>query len=164
MEKQAKLKAEALRELRQRESVPILDELRSYLAGLEAQMLPKSPLGTAVGYAQRRWAALNVYVTDGRRNIDNNPAERAMRPVAVGRKNWLFVQQLQGGRRMATILSLVAAAEEIGVNPVVYLRDVLQRIGREPDVSKLTPHGWREHFEAEVEARRANATRQLLGQ
>ncbi len=148
--------------LRQKESVPILAELRAHLGGLEAQVLPKSPLATAVRYAQAQWEALCVYATDGRLAIDNNAAERALRPVVVGRNGWLFVQNLAGGKRTAILLSLVMTAKAIGINPVDYFRDVLLRIARESDVSKLTPHGWKQHFAEGVAADREIAVARLL--
>lgn len=78
-----------------------------------------------------------MYATDGRLAIDKNAAERALRLVAFGRSGWLFVQNVEGGKRTT---SLVMTAKAIGVNPVGYLRDVLLRVAREPDVLKLTPH------------------------
>ena len=94
---------------------------------------------------------VGVYMTDGRLAIDNNPAERALCPFAVGRKNWLFVQNVKGGERAAILMSLVITAKAIGLNPVMYLRDALVWISSETDVAKLTPHGWKQHYAAEVE-------------
>ena len=148
--------------LREAESVPILAELRAHLGALEAQVLPQSPLAKAVRYAQAQWEALCVYATDGRLAIDNNAAERALRPVAVGRNGWLFVQNVEGGKRTAILLSLVMTAKAIGVNPVDYLRDVLLRVARESDVQKLTPHGWKKHFAENVAADREVAVARLL--
>ena len=165
VERQAKehgLNVEQRAVLRQSESVPVLEQLRAYLAGAEAKVLPKSPMARAVGYAQAQWAALCVYTTDGRLDIDNNAAERAMKPVAVGRNSWLFVQNVKGGKRAAIFLSLVMTAKSIGVDPVMYLRDVLLRIARETDVTKLTPHGWKKHFAGNVAAGREAAVARLL--
>jgi transposase len=91
------------------------------------------------------------YVDDGRLNLDNLPAERALRAIAVGRKNWLMIGNERGGNAAAVLYTLVQTCKEIGVVPQTYLRDVLLRIGRESDVNKLTPHGWKQHFAAEVE-------------
>lgn len=161
--KDEKMSPQLRLDLRRRESVPLLTELREYLGMLEGSVLPKSPLAKAVGYAQRQWKALNVYTTDGRLEIDNNTAERAMRPVAVGRKGWLFVQSVEGGQRAAILLSLVMTAKAIGINPVMYLRDLLVRISVETDVRKLTPHGWAEHYAEQVSLEYEAATARLLG-
>jgi len=152
--RERELDPEGVAGLRRKHSVAILEEIHSWLAVAEAQVLPKSPMGKAVHYALAQWKALNVYVTDGRLEIDNNRSERAMKPLAVGRKNWLFVQNEAGGRTAAIVMSLVKTAEAAGVNVKLYLRDVLRRIASETDVKKLLPHGWKEHFEAEVLGRR----------
>ncbi len=78
-------------------------------------------------------------------------------------KNWLFVQNVDGGRRLATLQRLPFRAKAIGINPSVYLADVLVRIAHETDVKKLTPHGWKEHFQAEVEERLRGAEKRPLG-
>jgi hypothetical protein len=79
------------------------------------------------------------------------------------RKNWLFFQTEGGGETAVVLLSLVMTAKAIGLDPRIYLRDVMLRIARESDVAKLTPHGWREHFQAEVEAERAAALARFAG-
>jgi len=147
--------------LRKEHALPALEQIHTWLGVTEAQVLPKSPMGVAVHYALAQWEALKVYVTDGRLEIDNNRAERAMKPVAVGRKNWLFVQTEGGGKTASIMMSLVQTAQAAGVNVKLYLRDVLQRITTESDVKKLLPHAWKRHFEAEVEGRR-NAIIDLL--
>jgi transposase len=81
----------ARQELRQRESVPILDRIETYLAELKERMLPKSALDKAVTYARSQWAALRRYTTDGRLAIDNNVSERTLRLQAIGRRNWTFL-------------------------------------------------------------------------
>ncbi|MBL8839922.1 MAG: transposase [Planctomycetes bacterium] len=116
-----------------------------------AKVLDKSPLAKAIDYARSNWRALSRYVEDGRLAIDNLPAERALRAVAVGRKNWLMVGNVRGGKAAAVLYSLVQTCKEIGIVPQFYLRDVLLRIGRESDVTKLTPHGWKIHFAGQVE-------------
>ena len=98
--------------------------------------------------------ALRRYTEDGRLSISNNAAERALRPLAVGRKNWLFFQREDGGKVAAILMSLLQTAKAAGVNPSDYFRDVLLRISTCSDVRKLTPHGWKEHFEPELTARR----------
>ena len=82
--------------------------------------LPKSPTGEAARYTRNQWAALNRYVEDGRLAIDNNAAERLMKPVAIGRKNWLFVGSVEAGSRAAVLMSLVASCKLNQVEPWAY--------------------------------------------
>jgi transposase len=149
--------------VRLRQSVPLLDELFAWMGLQEAQVLPKSPMGAALRYSLKLEAALRRYASDGRLEIDNNRAERGLRPVAVGRKNWMFFQTEGGGETATVLLSLVMTAKAIGLNPRTYLRDVLLRIARESDVAKLTPHGWKQHFAAEVEAEHQAAMAYFVG-
>ena len=157
------LDADARRALRQSESVPLLEELRAWLGAAGTKVLPKSPMATAVGYALNQWEALVVFTTDGRLEMENNAAERALRAFAVGRKNWLFVQAIEGGIRAAILMSLVMTAKAIGLNAITYLRDVLLRISTESDVKKLTPRGWHEHYAEQVARDRDDAVSRLLG-
>lgn len=136
---------------------PLLDDLRAWMKLSQALVLPKGGMGQALTYALNQWDALNVYVTDGRLQIDNNAAERALRAVAVGRKNWLFFMNEGGGRDAAILMSVLQTANAIGINARSYVRDVLSRIAHCSDVRKLTPHGWKEHFADEVDERRSNA-------
>ena len=161
--KERELDDDARRELRQKCSVPIADELFAWMAATQATVLPKSPMGEALAYTLKLEAALRRYLENGRLSIDNNAAERALRAVAVGRKNWLFFQTEGGGETAIVLLSLVMTAKAIGLDPRVYLRDVMLRIARETDVAKLTPHGWRKHFQVEVEAERNAALAQFAG-
>jgi hypothetical protein len=149
--------------VRQEQALPLLDELFAWMALKEAEVLPKSPMAAALRYSLTLETALRCYASDGRLEIDNNRAERAMRPVAVGRKTWMFFQREGRGETAAVLLSLVMTAKAIGLNPQTYLRDVLLRIGRESDVTKLTPHGWKQHFAAEVEAERQAAMAYIVG-
>ena len=125
-------------------------------------MLPKGPLSQAIGYAQNQWDALVRYLEDGRLAISNNAAERALRPFAVGRKNWLFFQREGGGKTGAILMSLLMTAKAAGVDPGDYFKDVLLRIATCSDVKQLTPHGWKEHFAAEVKARRYDILQRLV--
>jgi len=149
--KERRLETAGVCELRRRVARPVLDLLRPWLELTRTKVLDKSPMAKAIDYALSNWIALSRYVDDGRLNIDNLPAERALRAVAVGRKNWLMIGNERGGNAAAVLYTLVQTCKEIGVVPQTYLRDVLLRIGRESDVSKLTPHGWKEHFAPEVE-------------
>ena len=148
------LEAEDLSALRKNRAGPLLEKIKTWLALQAGRSLPSSPMGKAITYAQNQWDALNVYVEDGRLEIDNNAAERGMRPIALGRKNWLFFQSLGGGKTASVLLSLVQTAEAAGVNAKDYLRDVLVRIATEKDVKKMLPHAWKKHFEGEVTGRR----------
>ena len=106
--------------------------------------MPKSALGDAVGYVRNQWAALNRFIDNGRLAIDNNPAERALRGVAVGRKNWLFTGSEDGGKRAAVIYSLIETCKLLGIEPFEYLRDILERLPTYPAsrVEELTPRNW----------------------
>ena len=119
-------------------------------------------MGKAIRYALNQWDALVRYVEDGRLAIDNNPAERAMRPFAVGRKNWLFFQKESGGRTASVLATLLQTAKAVGIDPRTYFRDILTRISFCSDVAKLTPHGWKEHFADEVEHRHDAALQAVL--
>jgi transposase len=131
--------------LRQRESVPLMERLKSLVEGAEARAaLPKSKLGIAIGYLRNHWEALSRYLSDGQLPIDNNDAERDLRRVAVGRKNWIFVGSQKGGYRTSTILSVIASAHRHDLDVWAYLYDVLQRLSREQqDVESLLPDVWK---------------------
>jgi len=142
--KEAELGHDQRRTKRLAESRRTFDSLRDWLAELKSLLLPKSPIGKAVGYFLNHADALGRFLHDGRLEIDNNRCERAMRQVAVGRKNWLFAGSEAGGRRAATLYSLVVSCWELGIDPFAYLRDVLQRVSSTPSskVASLTPRGW----------------------
>ncbi len=149
VEKEARdgsMKPSAVRGLRRARSGPILASIRQDLDRLSKSALPKSALGKAVAYTLALWAELTHYVDDGNLAIDNNSAERAMRGVAVGRKNWLFCGGESGGQRAAVIYSLIETCKRARVEPFEYLRDVLERIGESAseDLLELTPQGWRD--------------------
>lgn len=130
--------------LRRRESAPVLRALGAWLRATRGRVLPKSPLGAAITYALNQWDALNVYATDGDLAIDNNAAERALRGVAVGRKNWLFWGSLTGGRTAAVLTSLVATCQRHRIDPWAYLADVLTRLPSHPSdrLAELLPDAW----------------------
>lgn len=142
--KEAELSHEQRRSRRLAESKKTFDSLRDWLAELKSLVLPKSPIGKAVGYFLNHADALGRFIHDGRLEIDNNRCERAMRQVAVGRKNWLFAGSEAGGRRAATLYSLTVGCWELGVDPFAYLADVLQRVSSTPSscIGTLTPRGW----------------------
>ena len=138
------LDAAGIRALRQRESRPLLDALWKLLPQLRERGLPSSPLGKAVGYAEGQWPMLEVYLEHGHVAIDNNAVERAVRGIAVGRKNWLFAGSFAGAERAAAMYSLVESAKMAGVEPYAYLADVLARLPGTPmsRVAELTPRAW----------------------
>jgi hypothetical protein len=113
-------------------------------------LLPSNPFGQAVRYTLEREAELNVFLTDPAVPIDTNPLERELRPIALGRKNWLFCWTEVGARHVGIIQSLLAACRLQGVDPYVYLVEVLQRVDTHPacEVQLLTPRLWKQHFAA----------------
>jgi hypothetical protein len=156
------LSAEARQRLRQEKAAPRVQEFRAWMDDAELQVLPRSPIAKAIGYARNQWGALTRYLEDGRLSISNNAAERALRPFAIGRKNWLFFQREGGGKTAAVLMSLLMTAKAAGVNPRDYFRDVLLRISTCSDVKSLTPHGWKERWEPEVTARRQQILESLI--
>jgi hypothetical protein len=114
--------------LRQEKSKPLLDALKDWLDGQQRLAIPKTPIAEALTYALNQWAALNVFVTDGNLAIDNNAAERAIKPFAIGRKNWLFFGSDRGGQTLATLASFTATCQLLKINPWLWLRDTLTRL------------------------------------
>jgi len=147
IERQAKaLNADdALRlQMRQDFAVPILEQFHAWLQTQRADVLPKSPLGEAIGYALNHWQALMRYTEAGFLAIDNNAAEREMKRIALGRKNWLFVGSVQGGRTAAVLFSFTSTCQRLGVEPWSYLKDVLTRLPTTPAerLAELLPDRW----------------------
>jgi len=132
------------RRLRQAEAAPRLAELRTWLDQQRAKLPAKSKLAGALRYSLSRWPALTRYIDDGRLEIDNNSAERALRGVAVGRKNYLFAGSDIGGERAAVIYTLIESAKLSGVNPQAWLTDVIARIADHParKLDQLLPWAW----------------------
>jgi len=137
--------ADAIRlSLRQQKSLPILATIKPWLDTEQKLVLPRSPMALAIGYMLNQWDALCSYTTQGFLNIDNNAAERALRRVGIGRKNWLFAGHDLAAQRTATLYSLIASAERHGIDPQAYLRGVLARIPAMPvtQLDKLRPERW----------------------
>lgn len=131
--------------LRLEHAKPVLGEFLRWMDAVEPTVLPKGPIGKAIAYARKNWTALNRYLDEGYLDIDNNAAERALRCVAVGRKNWLFAGSADAGRRAAVLMSLVNSCKLAGVDPQAYLKDVLLAVASVPmnQVERLTPRGWK---------------------
>ena len=129
--------------LRKEQAVPVLNRLQAYLAAHPG--LPKSPWGQAVTYSLSRWKKLSRYVEEGCIEIDNNLTENAIRPIALGRRNYLFAGSHEAAQRAAVIYSMLATCKKHGVNPEIWLSDVLSRIPRHPmkQVHELLPHHWK---------------------
>lgn len=117
---------------RQTRARPLLKEMHEWLHAVARKVAKKSELAKAIGYSLSRWTALTRYCDDGRIEIDNNAAERALRTVALGRKNYLFAGSDAGGERAAAFYSLIGTAKLNGLDPEAYLREVLTRIAEHP--------------------------------
>jgi len=133
------------RAMRKKEAKPILKEFKKWLLGKNQRVIPKSPLGKAVQYTLNNWIALTRYLADGILDIDNNKAERLMRPIAVGRKNWTFAGSDRGGSAAAVMYSLIETCKLNNINPYDYLRDVLTRLPNtlNRDIRQLLPYEWK---------------------
>ena len=136
---------EEIKRLRQEKSKQLLDAFEKWLKEAGMHVLPKSPMGQAIAYALSNWEALNTYITDGDLDIDNNAAERALRCIAVGRKNWLFAGSDAGGRRAAVLYTMVSSCKRHGIDPWAYLADVLDRVSIHPArlIGELLPDKWK---------------------
>jgi len=132
------MEAAARQAQRHAHSAPILEQIRLWLIEQQTQVLPRSPIAQAIGYALNQWPALVVYTTDGRLSIDNNVSERALRRVAVGRKNWLFAGHDESGQCHAMLWSLIASAQRHELDVQLYLRSVLAHL---PAIACSHPDG-----------------------
>ena len=140
----ARLDNEARLRIRQAKSLPQLSEIKRWLDKQADKILPKSPLGRAIGYAPNQWTALCRYTEDAELSIDNNLSERTLRCVAVGRKNWMFAGSDRGGRTTAVLMSLIASCKLLEVDPYRYLRDLFTRLPSAPpeDLDEFLPDRW----------------------
>jgi len=132
---------------RKEHAAPVMKNLKQYLTDELAKpdVFPKSPMGKAIKYALNRWKYLERYLEDGRFEIDNNLVENAIRPVALGRKNYLFAGSPQAAQWAAILYSLLGSAHKHGLNPFEYLKDVIQRIPATPilQIDQLFPQNWK---------------------
>ena len=138
------LSAEDRKRLRQERSKDLADALHKWLV-LQRQRVPNgSATAKAIDYSLKRWEALVKFIDDGNLPIDNNWVENQIRPIALGRSNWLFAGSLRAGKRAAAVMSLVHSARLNGHDPYAYLKDVLERLPTQPArrIEELLPHRW----------------------
>jgi len=134
-----------IKKVRQLKSLRILQDLGLWLQQQYVQVLPKSAIGEAIAYSLKRWGRLSAYVNDGRLHIDNNPVENSIRPVALGRKNYLFAGSHEAAKRSGMLYSLLGTCKMHGIEPHSWLKDVLQRIADHPinQIQGLLPHRYK---------------------
>jgi transposase len=137
---------DARRDLRREKSGPILAKIKTRLDTEQQLVLPRSPMAQAITYTLNQWDALNRYVEQGFLNIDNNAAERALKRVAIGRKNWLFAGHDEAGASHARLYTLIASAERHGIDPQRYLTGILAKIGQTKlsDLGQFLPDVWKQ--------------------
>ena len=142
--REKKLSFDEIKNVRSEKSLPILASLGEWMRQQYVQVLPKSVIGKALSYCIERWNELMTYTADGRLNIDNNPVERSIRPVAIGRKNYLFAGSHEAAQRSAMLYSLLGTCKLHEVNPFIWLRNVLQCIATHPinKIEELLPQNW----------------------
>jgi hypothetical protein len=149
---------------RQGRSLPVLKRLGEYLREPQGRALPKSQFGKAINYALNQWEALLLYAGDDRLEIDNNAAERTLRPCAIGRKNWMFFGSDRGGEAASILMSVLAGARRHGIEPFAHVRQLLIALSSaDVELRSLLPDIWiaahPDHFlqyrrdEAEMAAR-----------
>jgi transposase len=160
--KEAGLTLDEVRAQREELAPEILARFKEWLDVRATQVLPQSPMAKAIQYTLGRWEALGRFVHDGRLELDNNRAERALRQVAVGRKNWMQIGNERGGRTASVFYSLITTCKQRGIDPRTYLRDVMLRLKEGVDPKTLTPREWLARYAAEVAERRDYVLAQVL--
>jgi transposase len=145
--REQKLDWEQRTALRQEKAVPILQELGAWLDQQIMLVRPASPLGKAIAYAKTRWAGLSAYALHGQIEIDNNLVENAIRPLAIGRKNFLFAGSHKAAEMTAAMYSFMATCKKNGVNEFEWLKDVFERIPahKQRDLYQLLPNNWEKY-------------------
>jgi transposase len=130
--------------MRQTRSRAAMERLHEWLIEEQPKHVPKGPLGSAISYALNQWERLLRFIDNANVPIDNNASESALRVVALGRKNFLFVGDVEAGDHLATLYSLVSTCEARDIDPVAYLQDVLMRVDTHPAsrIDELLPHKW----------------------
>lgn len=137
--------------LREEKAKPIWEEFKHWMIENYPKQTPKTKLRKAIGYTLRRWQKLGVYILKGELEIDNNLIENQIRPIALGRKNYLFAGSHQGAKRAAMIYSLLATCKMKDINPYIWLKDVLEKIPEHPvnKVAELLPQNWKPKINSE---------------
>jgi len=140
----AELDDDGRRRLRELGSTPITDTLHKWLISHRQRATDGTAMARAIDYSLKRWDPLVRFLKDPAVPIDNNWIENRIRPVAIGRSNWLFAGSLRGGQRAAAVMSLIQSARLNGHDPYAYLRDVLERLPSQPNsrIDELLPHLW----------------------
>jgi transposase len=130
--------------IRQKQSAPLLEQFKRWLIGHRQLLADADVTAKAIDYTTRRWAALTVHLQDANVPVDNNAVENAMRPIALGRKNWLFVGSKTAGERAACLMSLIESAKLNGHDAWHYLKDILEKLPTWPNsrLQELLPHNW----------------------
>lgn len=133
-----------VRELRQNEALPILQNFEKWMKEEYIKVPPKSAIAKALQYSIGKWKELTIYTTDGKLNIDNNPVENSIRPVSIGRKNYLFAGSHEAAQRSAMLYSLLGTCKLHNINPLLWLREVLKTLPDYPinKIEQLLPHKW----------------------
>ncbi|MDP2366863.1 IS66 family transposase [Rhodoferax sp.] len=142
------LSAEERQEIRQTRSKPVTDAMHEWMQLQRQKITDGSATAKALDYSLRRWGALTRFLDDGQLPIDNNWIENQIRPIAIGRGNWLFAGSLRAGQRAAAVMSLIQSAKLNGHDPYAYMKDVLSRLPtqRASQVGELLPHRWQPTF------------------
>lgn len=140
--KEQNLSFDEIKTVRQEKSVPILTSLGNWMKQQYTQVTPKSTIGKALAYSIERWGKLSLYTCDGMLNIDNNPVENSIRPVALGRKNYLFAGSHEAAKRSGMLYSLLGTCKLHHIEPYTWLKDVLGKIADHPinQIAELLPH------------------------
>lgn len=144
--KEQQFTTDEILQLRQSQAAPILEALGKWMKETYLATLPKSTIGKALGYSIERWPELMKYASDGKLNIDNNPVENSIRPVALGRKNYLFAGSHEAAGRSAMLYSFLGTCKLHDINPLTWLQDVLRHIANHPinKIEELLPHNWKQ--------------------
>jgi transposase len=147
-------------QMRQGLTVPILGKFHAWLTAQRPEVLPKSPMAEAIGYALNNWEALKRFTEAGFLAIDNNVSEREMKRIAIGRKNWLSIGSPRGGQTAAVLFSFTSTCQRLGVEPWAYLQDVLTRLPTKPagQLDELLPDRWGTARQAKVATPQVLAT------
>ncbi len=141
------LSADARQRIRQEKSKPLLDALHQWMVLNRRQITDGSATAKTLDYSLRHWSALTRFVTDGQLPVDSNHIENQIRPIAIGRNNWLFAGSLRAGKRGAAVMSLIQSAKLNEHDPYACLKDVLTRLPtqRNSMIGELLPHRWTPH-------------------